>query len=115
MTSEAPATSEGAAREERQVDGPSTATADEVDVSADLGRVPPTGVAQVDAALRRLGDLDALPVAAHPAVVEQVHADLQEALTGAPGVDDGTEHLDMPTTGSTPRTAAQTGSPSQSR
>ena len=49
--------------------------------AADDAATPePTGDDRVDAAVARLADLDALPVAAHPAVYEQVHRTLDEAL-----------------------------------
>ena len=41
---------------------------------------PSTGDARVDEALRRLDELAGLPVAEHPAVFEQVHRRLAEAL-----------------------------------
>ena len=42
---------------------------------------PETGEARVDAALSLLDDLTELPVTEHPAVFEQVHAQLGEVLT----------------------------------
>lgn len=55
---------------------------------------PGTGDDRVDAALRRLTDLDGLPVAEHPAVFEHVHERLAGALGdleagGGPGHDAG--------------------------
>lgn len=41
---------------------------------------PTTGEPRVDEALRGLDDLTELPVSAHPAVFEQVHARLREVL-----------------------------------
>ncbi|WP_037908007.1 hypothetical protein [Actinacidiphila yeochonensis] len=42
--------------------------------------VEPTGNADVDAAVERLGDADELPTAAHIEVYEDVHAGLRQAL-----------------------------------
>lgn len=42
---------------------------------------PETGEARVDVALSLLDDLTELPVTEHPAVFEQVHAQLSEILT----------------------------------
>lgn len=39
-----------------------------------------TGEPRVDAALRRLGELDDLPVSEHPPVFERVHASLVDVL-----------------------------------
>lgn len=44
------------------------------------GTLPATGDAGVDDAVRSLGDLGALPVADHPAIFEEVHRRLAEAL-----------------------------------
>lgn len=44
-----------------------------------------TGHAEVDAALARLGELEALPIAEHVAVFEDVHGRLQEALAELDG------------------------------
>jgi hypothetical protein len=41
---------------------------------------PPTGDAAVDEALSRLGELDGLPVRDHVAVLDAVHAALQDRL-----------------------------------
>ncbi len=41
-----------------------------------------TGDERVDAALARFGELDHLPLTAHPEVFEDVHRRLQDALTG---------------------------------
>jgi hypothetical protein len=41
-----------------------------------------TGDDRVDAALARLGELEAAPTADHPAVFQDVHRRLQDALTG---------------------------------
>jgi hypothetical protein len=47
-----------------------------------------TGDARVDAALRRLGDLDDLPLTEHAAVFEHIHGELTGALgTLGPGND----------------------------
>lgn len=43
--------------------------------------VPMTGDGRVDAALRLLERLPALPVSAHPELFEQVHAQLSEVLS----------------------------------
>ena len=49
-----------------------------------------TGDARVDQALRRLGDLDDLPLAEHAAVFEHIHGE----LTGALGtLDSGNDHF----------------------
>jgi hypothetical protein len=57
---------------------------------------PETGESRVDAALSLLDDLTEMPVTEHPAVFEQVHAQLSEVLTelrsgpsGGPGGRDG--------------------------
>lgn len=42
--------------------------------------LPVTGDVRVDAALGRLGEFDDLPVEEHPAVFEDVHGRLQDAL-----------------------------------
>jgi hypothetical protein len=57
-TAEAAATGEAAATEEQ----------------------PATGEPRVDAALRRLGELDELPVSEHPGVYERIHEQLVEVL-----------------------------------
>ena len=44
------------------------------------GQQPGTGDARVDEAVSRLADLAGLPVAEHPAVFEDVHQRLTEAL-----------------------------------
>lgn len=41
-----------------------------------------TGEERVDAALARIGELDDLPLTAHPEVFDDVHRRLQDALTG---------------------------------
>ena len=41
-----------------------------------------TGLPDVDSALARLGDLDALPVDQHPGVFDDVHGRLRQALRG---------------------------------
>ncbi|HEU5418234.1 MAG TPA: hypothetical protein VFV41_11145 [Streptosporangiaceae bacterium] len=57
---------------------------------------PETGESRVDAALSLLDDLTEMPVTEHPAVFEQVHAQLSEVLSelrsgpaGGPGGRDG--------------------------
>lgn len=42
--------------------------------------VEPTGEPRVDAAVRRLAELDDLPVTEHPHVFERVHGQLVEVL-----------------------------------
>src|SRR5258708_2886404 len=42
--------------------------------------VPATGEPRVDGALRRLGQLDGLPVSEHPPVFERIHGELVEVL-----------------------------------
>ena len=42
-----------------------------------------TGHAEIDAALRRLDDLDGLPVEEHSEVYEEIHGQLRDALTAA--------------------------------
>jgi|HubBroStandDraft_6_1064221.scaffolds.fasta_scaffold3037842_2 hypothetical protein len=52
----------------------------------------PSGEPRVDAALRRLGDLDSLPVSDHPPVFERIHGQLVEVLgelhAGPDGADE---------------------------
>jgi hypothetical protein len=61
-------------------DGDSTAVRDPA-APAPLGVVrTPTGNAQVDAELERLGDADHLPADGHIEVYEDVHRGLREAL-----------------------------------
>lgn len=52
---------------------------------------PATGVAAVDATLRSLDALAALPVQEHPAVFDQIHSGLAEAL-GDPQAQPGADH-----------------------
>ncbi|MEX5296826.1 hypothetical protein QYM41_16235 [Kocuria sp. CPCC 205268] len=51
----------------------------------DTAALRPTGHAGVDAVLRRAGELDALPVAEHPARFEELHAALVAELEAEPG------------------------------
>jgi hypothetical protein len=44
-----------------------------------------TGDERVDAAMARLGELEATPLAEHPAIFQDVHRRLQDALTGIDG------------------------------
>ncbi|GLY92069.1 hypothetical protein Airi02_099970 [Actinoallomurus iriomotensis] len=44
-----------------------------------------TGDERVDAAMARLGELEATPPAEHPAIFQDVHRRLQDALTGIDG------------------------------
>ena len=44
------------------------------------GELTATGEPRVDAALRRLGELDHLPVSEHPPVFERIHGQLVEVL-----------------------------------
>ena len=42
--------------------------------------IPPTGERRVDEALRRLSELDDLPVSEHPGVFETIHGQLVDVL-----------------------------------
>jgi hypothetical protein len=44
------------------------------------GQIEATGEPRVDQAMRRLGELDNLPVSEHPQVFERVHASLVDVL-----------------------------------
>jgi hypothetical protein len=44
-----------------------------------------TGDERVDAAMARLGELEGAPPAEHPAIFQDVHRRLQDALTGIDG------------------------------
>ncbi|CAA9323331.1 MAG: hypothetical protein AVDCRST_MAG29-579 [uncultured Nocardioidaceae bacterium] len=64
-------------------DAGSPARPDEIESGDEASQpVEHTGVPAVDAALSRLETLSELPLREHPAVYEQVHADLRDALDG---------------------------------
>ena len=67
---------------------------------------PATGDARVDEALVSLGDLAALPVHEHPAIFEQVHTGLREALGS---LDSGPDAPGTAVTRGTPATPGGTG------
>ncbi|MFE6777294.1 hypothetical protein [Streptomyces sp. NPDC057702] len=60
---------------------PAESASESAEAAAPLGVVrTPTGVSEVDAGLRRLGDLDHLPVDGHREVYEDVHRGLRDVL-----------------------------------
>lgn len=56
------------------------------------GEAVPTGEPRVDAALRRLAEVDDLPASEHPGVYERIHEQLVEVLGDLHTGQGGTHH-----------------------